>query len=151
MCLESRKTRQALRDLKDRDPEFYKELTNGKSQPNLIQNGVVAEDEEIGAEIEDIDADDSNVSVNQVINGIVDEQLPDGFTVQTSGVWMPTSIAECSDEAEIVEKDGLTVKNLKETNEGMGRGKRKRESNRLYSSHAFWRHNDSEGSDVGEA
>jgi hypothetical protein len=71
---------------------------------------------------------------------------------------MSTSIAECSDEAEIVARDGLTVKNLKEmdqmpvveTNEGMGQGKRKCQSNRLYSSHAFWCHNDNEGSDVGE-
>ena len=60
-CLESQKTRQVLRDLKDTDPEFYKELLKGKSQLNLIQNEVVAEDEEMGTEIEDIDADDSNV------------------------------------------------------------------------------------------
>ena len=70
-CLESRKARQALRELKETDPEFYhNELMAGKHVSLLPGQGeVLDEDNEVGGENEE--GDDCYLSISQIVEAVV--------------------------------------------------------------------------------
>ena len=139
-CLESRKARQALRELKETDPEFYhNELMAGKHASLLPGQGeVLDEDNEVGGENEE--GDDCYLSISQIVEAVVKGTDLMGPTD------MVEPITENTDEAEMERELRITETQM-DTGDERGRGKRKREPNTLYT-HAFWRHYDEDTSDV---
>ena len=152
-CLTGFNARQALRNMKDTDPEFWNELTmkttDSVSLPD--EDLMTPEDESLlAAELEDEDLDDSDVTTKTVIASILDKKLPKGTAARESGSLMLDRAAESLDDIDepVGESDlgtssgGTSAATVDE----MGPGKRKRKPNTLY--REFWRHNDSDDSDV---
>jgi hypothetical protein len=143
-CLESRKARQALRELKETDPEFYNELTAGKNSSLLGQKEVLDEDKELGPD-ENEEGDDCCLSINRIVEAVVKGSDMMGLTNSESEM-MVKSIAENPDESEL-ERELELAETPMDTSDERGRGKRKREPNTLYA-RAFWRHYDEDTSDL---
>ena len=141
-CLESRKARQALRDLKETDPAFYhNELMAGKNSSLPGQEEVLEEDNDLkqGPEADE-KGDDCYLSISQIVEAVVKGTDLMGPTD------MVEPITENTDEAEMERELRITETQM-DTGDERGRGKRKKEPNMLYA-RAFWRHYDEDTSDV---
>jgi hypothetical protein len=145
--LTSYDARQKLRDLKTTDSEFWDELTR-KSAAGLI----IADEDNVAEDEENTDPffeDDSDLPCDAIISTVLGTH-PVGVTLNATGDVVSAAAAESLDNDKIDEllPNEVTENNDKagETAE-MGRGKRKRTSNKLYSTNAFWRHHDNDGSD----
>jgi hypothetical protein len=162
-----------LRNLKTTNAEFWGELTGQELDDNLNQlpksDETLSEDIEPDASLEDNDADDSDLSIQTLINVMIKKDLPAGVGTRKSGaltsivdaensVDIPLEPVECIDGVNgvVVEsrapgeqkKDGGVVTVELEgpgPSRASGRGMRKKLANRLYDQ--FWRHNDDDGSD----
>jgi hypothetical protein len=127
--------------LKETDPEFWKELTTEKT-PELPAKNVKLPEDKLDEDEEALD--DSELPLSVVIEAIADGQCPEGFAVRRAGGLMSVVDAERLD-IDVEDPKELT-ENVENTE--LGRGKRIRKANNLYSSSTFWRHHDDDDSDV---
>ena len=149
--------------------EFWGELTGGlELNANQLPkpDETISEDIEPDVSLEDNDADDSDLSIQTLINVMVKNDLPAGVGTRKSGAL--TSIAEaenpdnvdmissslepvgCGEELIVRENSVVESQTHREKQEVVmvtveGRGMRKKMANKLYEK--FWRHNDDDGSD----
>jgi hypothetical protein len=160
-CLKGYAAREALRNLRTTNVEFWEELTRLESNENRLPKSdeILYEDIEPDASLEDNDADDSDLSIKTLINVMVKNDLPAGVGTRKSGALTSIVEAENSDVVDIplepiecVEKKNRGEKSIDESRvqgwiEGpsSGRGKRKKVANKLYEQ--FWRHNDDDDAD----
>lgn len=136
-CLTSFNTRKRLWEMKDRDPEFWKELTEVKTVGLPAPDVTMPEDE---PDREDQLTDDSELPLNAVIEEIINGTCPDGIAHCPTGGLMSVADAERLDlepEPDVVASQDVETKDTK-----LGRGKRHRTENKLYTSSTFWRHHD---------
>lgn len=133
--------------------EFWKELTGLESneKPLPKSDEILSEDIEPDASLEDNDADDSDLSIQTLINVMIKNDLPDGVGTRKGGAL--TSIVEAENtgldivepvQVECVEKRIDGEDDIVQV-EDRGRGRRKKMANKLYAK--FWRHNDDDDSD----
>ena len=138
--------RQALRNMKDTDPEFWNELTMKMPEdlPLPDETKIMPEDERLlSAEVENEDFDDSEVSIKAVIASLDTNKFPRGIAPCEGGLLMSVRAAESLEEMGPGTGDFETA-----LPEKLGPGKRKRKPNTRYRAADFWRHNDSDGSDI---
>ena len=141
-CLTGTAVRAKLRNLRDTDPIFWNELTSPDPQAVLPPEDVPQAEDEYSDTVDDVD--DSDVPIDVVIENLVAGVAPQGYVVGDGGRFQAEVDAERFDDKPATEIDGGDDSGKK-----MGRGKRRKQANRLYG--AFWRHNDSEPSDVEDA
>ena len=146
--LTSYEARQKLRDLKSSDPEFWAELARKTTPDHNTEITAAADDdnEDFVEDDENIDPlfeDDSDLPCNVVIASVLGQQ-PRHVTATANGDLVSTRVAEYIDNEEL-----SVVKQKHETD--LGHSKRKKITNKLYSSKSFWRHNDNEASDSENA
>lgn len=161
--------RRALRDLKTTDPIFWNELVTAKDAKVPTEADNVAEDEPIEDGIEDLDADDSEVTVKTLIKAMINDKLKPGVVKRSSEALMsaqdaddiefvvePESEAETSSETVL---NGKVVNKQRVKHEVKGntpnittvrRGTRTKYPNKQYAAEAFWQHHDDNPSDVDE-
>jgi hypothetical protein len=84
-------------------------------------------------------SDDSDIPIQVLLGQMMERKLPEGFSIVDTLI-----VAECV--AEEFEDEAATVVVVEE--EELGRGKRRRRPNQLYSRKTFWRHDDNED-DIG--
>jgi hypothetical protein len=136
--------RQNLRELKETNPEFWKELTQKKASELIVVSENMAEDEDGEAAVFE---DDSDVPCEAVIANLLGVS-PTGVKLNDTGDIVSAAAAESMETPSDAVK--LEIKNdlgNNSDNGGLGRGKRKRTQNTLYNTKSFWRHNDNDASD----
>ena len=76
-----------MRNLRTTNAEFWGELTGMKSGEDQIpkSNDTLSEDIEPDASLEDNDADDSDLSIQTLIDVMVKNNLPAGVATRKSG------------------------------------------------------------------
>lgn len=134
-CLTSFNMRQALRNMKDTDLEFWNELTMKMPEDLSLpdETKIMPKDENLlTAELDDEDFDDSEVPIKVVIALLDTIELPRGIAPHEGGSLISVRAAESLEETSPVP-------------EKLGPG---RKPNTRYRVADFWRHNDSDGSDV---
>ena len=107
---------------------------------------MLPEDVEPDAELEDADADDSDLSMPMLI-AVMTRDIPETVGSRKTGTLVSLSDAENVDlDLELVPPVEANVEEPKEEKvpKGSGRGKRKNFANKLYKGDAFWRHNDND-------
>jgi hypothetical protein len=135
--------------MKHTDPEFWEELTKGQSQDSQLPNTsakTFPEDNEHDTHLEDVVADDSELPMSILIAAMTGSELPENVGVGESGGLVSLAEAEdidveqefASAEADQPNSDERHDEDPKEE----GRGKRRKTTNKYYSSVAFWWHND---------
>ena len=129
--------RSRLRELEVTDPEFYAELTTMRCDETAPPENV-AQPEDVVDRAEEHD-DDCDVPIKVVIEAMTGKNIRKGFASGENGGIASTCAAE---EFE----DDVSVDNHA-YDEELGRGKRQRRPNTLYSSRSFWRHNDDSDED----
>ena len=102
-CLTSFDMRQALRNIKDTNPDFWNELTIKRPEdlPLLDETKITPEDESLlTAELEDEDLDDSEVPMKAMIASLdtTGNKLPKGIAPCEGGSLMTVHAAESLDE-----------------------------------------------------
>ena len=142
-CLTSFEAREALREMKEKDPAFWNKLTTNKVQdlPAEKVSGL-AEDQIVTTEEEDEDEDDSDVPIQTLIAMVVGDEMPDGVAARSSSSLMSIRAAESMSGYPVEEASGETDT----VPEEKGRGKHKKMANRNYGD--FWGYNDGDDSDV---
>ena len=167
--LTSFEARDRMRRLRTEDPEFWKELDEGRVQiprpdEQVFEDAPPAEEDDAG--------DDSSVPLEAVIASVITGQTMDGVVECNGGGLtlggsaeedeeepsiqvvrkaagnkeLPTSVISEDVTDKCVEPCGTEV-GSHDGNSG-GQGKRKKLANRMYSSSSFWHHNDNEASDA---
>jgi hypothetical protein len=128
--------------MKTNDPVFWEELTKGKALDLPKPNETPPEDKDLDTSLEDIDVDDSDVTISTLIGVMTGGELPDHVGIREGGGLASIAEAENVDESAEANHSTNTDKPDSEENKPKeeGRGKRSKISNKLYS--AFWRHND---------
>ena len=164
-CLKSYAARDALRNLRTKNAEFWGELTGLELNDNQLpllpkSDEILSEDIEPDTSLEDNDADDSDLSIQTLIDVMVKNDLPAGVGTRKSGALTSIVDAENSDSVDIpmepieseerIDREDNVVESRawgkqKEAVDGRGRGMRKKVANKLYDQ--FWRHNDDDSSD----
>jgi hypothetical protein len=138
------KVREALRNMKTMDPEFWEELT--RSQPDERLPDVaetLQEDLGFNTELEDKDADDSDVSMQTLITALTREDIPETVGFRKGGTLMSLTDAENADLDEgILLLVEVNVENLTIPSGEVGCGKRQKFASKRYNGEEFWWHND---------
>jgi hypothetical protein len=126
--------------LKQDDPEFWKQLTSKRLQDSAPAESEpqVEDANEENDGFEDDDVDDSDISLGIVINSMLSGSSPQNFLTKDSGTFQSPEDPEPVDE----EAQNEAAEKVEE----LGRGKRAKRANRLYTAD-FWRHNNGDGSD----
>jgi hypothetical protein len=127
--------RAKLRQLKETDPEFWKELTS-KYAEELAPPENVPQPED---DVEDLGTlDDSDVPLKLLTRELTAQGTvaqATGYTITEGGASVSNSLAERFEEEDVQMKaDSDSV------DKDLGRGKRRKQSNRLYSTKTFWMH-----------
>lgn len=130
--------------------EFWEELTRGQPNEQLPDIAeTLQEDLEFDTELEDKDADDSDVSMQTLITTLTGEDIPQTVGFRKSGTLTSLADAENADlDDEMLPQAEPNVENPQMMkSEGIvpgevGRGKRQKFATRRYNGEAFWRHND---------
>ena len=134
--------RARLRDLKESNPEFWKELTTSEnripSENDPQHKDIIDSDEDNSVE------DDSNVPLGVLIQELTEKKVRRGFAINKMGGLVADSEAERF-EGTLGPADGGDDNVDKE----LGCGKRQKHRNRLYNNTFFWCHDDD--SDNGDA
>lgn len=129
-------TREKLRQLKHDNPEFWKELDEGRQRALADLEAAALEDEKTNAgPRETMLDDDSAVSSHQVVA----EMMPghtEAAIVKSVAIDQLINGVVATGEAESLDFCGGEEIG-REVEEELGRGKRKRKANTLYS-HRFW-------------
>ena len=136
--LTSFNARETLRNLKTTNPEFWRELTGGRSEDPVNDDQVVDEDD-IEAQAAHYD-DDSDLPCDAVIAHVVHGQVPVGTEVR-AGHLVSTAAAEAIDyEGKKLDwADDVTFA-IGEASSSRAPGKRKVKVNQMYSGTQFWHH-----------
>lgn len=147
--LTSRECREALRQLKKIDPEFYAELVQSESgqsdDTDLVMKGPVMED---ATEVDTGNDDDTSLPFLAVVNHVHGngsrEVLLDAAG-NLAGSRDAESVEIAADDGGIAHlgEVGIVDENGKENDGGdevLGRGKRIKKASRHYPSDFFWRH-----------
>ena len=139
--------REALRNMKTKDPVFWEELTKGETLDLPNPNETQPEDIIPETSFEDIAADDGDLAIPTLIGVMTGGELPDNIGIQEGGGLVSIAEAENVDlqlESSVEESPEASLENKPDGNnpkeEARGRGKRSKVANKQYS--AFWRHND---------
>ena len=140
-----------LRNLKVDDPEFWRELTQADSRSHEITKNLLAPDED---EIDGGKAlgDDSNLPCSAIIARVLGIELsgivagPDGSLTSIAEAEGPNFEeepvhAEGEDDGAAAMVQSKDVDRAEGSKEVLGRGRRKRQRNMLYSQ-TFWHHHD---------
>jgi hypothetical protein len=147
--LTSYAARGALRTLRTTNAEFWGELTRLESNEKHLpkSNEILSEDIEPDTSLEDNDADNSDLSIQTLINVMVKNELPAGVGTRNTGALISIVEAENSDTVDIpLEPVGCVEKIIDgESSIVEGRGRRKKVANKLYEQ--FWRHNNEDNAD----
>ena len=125
-----------LRQLKETDPEFWKELTS-KYAEELAPPENVPQPED---DAEDLGIqDDSDVPLKLLTRELTGQGTTQatGYTISEGGAIVSSSLAE-----QFEEEDVQTKAESDSVDKDLGRGKRRKQSNRLYSAKTFWMHGD---------
>jgi hypothetical protein len=131
--------------------EFWEELTRG--QPNELPDvgETLQEDLEFDTELEDKDADDSDVSMQTLITTLTSEDIPETVGFRKSGTLTSVADAENADlDDEMLPQAEPNVENSQMVRSEViapgevGRGKRQKFVTTRYNGEAFWRHNDND-------
>ena len=135
-CLTSVAARARLRNLKESDPEFWKELT---SSENRVPSESDPQPEDIVDAEENSVEDDSDVPLGVLIQELTEKKVCKGFAISDMGALVAESEAERFENTvdngnDIVDKE-------------LGRGKRRKHPNRLYNNTTFWCHDDDNNGD----
>jgi hypothetical protein len=141
-CLTGVKAREALRNMKRDDPLFWSELTGVDPQDLPDSTKTLPEDCEPDTNLEDEDADDSNLPLQMLIDAMTGGDLPNDVSLQQDGT-LVISLADAENidlEPETASESSVEPKT--ETGQGRGMGKRRKIASRRYNSELFWRHND---------
>jgi hypothetical protein len=136
-CLTSVAARARLRNLKETDPEFWKELT---SSENPVPSENNPQPEDIVDSEENLVEDDSSVPVGVLIQQLTEKKVRRGFAINDMGALVADSEAERF-EGTPEPVDGGHDNVDKE----LGHGKRQKHPNRLYNNTFFWCHDDDNG------
>ena len=139
-CLTSVAARARLRNLKETDPEFWKELT---SSENRVPSENDPQPEDIVDAEDNSVEDDSDVPLGVLIQELTEKKVCKGFAISDMGALVAES------EAERFES---TVDNGNDNvDKELGRGKRQKHPNRLYNNTTFWCHDDDNDGDSDTA
>lgn len=128
-----------LRNLKETDPEFWKELTSSENRV-LSENDPQPED--IVDSEDDSVEDDSDVSLGVLIQELTEKKVRKGFAINDMGTLVADSEAERLESTVDDGKDNVDKE--------LGRGKRQKHPNRLYNNNTFWCHDDDNNGDSDE-
>jgi hypothetical protein len=124
------------------DPEFGKNLPGGKHDeqlPNVAET--LQEDLEFDTELEDKDADDSDVSMQTLITALTREDIPETVGFRKSGTLTSITDAENVDLDEGMLPPQAEA-NVENSSREVGRGKRRKFASKRYNGEEFWWHND---------
>ena len=124
--------RQQLRELKETDPDFWKELEGGNAEEFAAPEVVLPEDREVVDEA----LDDCEVTMDTLIDTILAKKVGK-LTEKEEGLKLD-GVAEQSDIEEAEEREEEKQGQRKE--QTRGEGKRTVKPNRLYEGKGFWRH-----------
>jgi hypothetical protein len=131
-CITGAAARVKLRELNQTDPVFWKELTIQKFDDNVPSENIPQLEDDIVVD-EDIGIDDSDVPLKVLVQELADKpKMTSGYIVSEEGGFISSALAEQFEdevETEVVDKK-------------LGRGKRRKQANRLYSAKNFWMHGD---------
>ena len=130
-CLTGVAARSKLRSLRDTDSNFWEELTSQNTIHLPAKDNPQPEDDP--TDVDPIDElDDSEVQIEDLIESMVMNNVPEGYQVSAAGGLETKAEAESFEEVQI-------VKDADDGDKEIGRGKRVKQSNRLYKD--FWQHN----------
>jgi hypothetical protein len=135
-CLTSVAARARLRNLKETDPEFWKELTSSENRvppENDPQPEDIVDSENGSVE------DDSDVPLQVLIQELTEKKVRKGFAINDMGALVADSDAERFESTVDDGNDNVV--------EDLGRGKRHKHPNRLYNNNTFWCHDDDNSQD----
>jgi hypothetical protein len=141
-------TRDALRNLKTTNAEFWVELTGGQElDDNQLlpkSDETIPEDVKPDASLEDNDADDSDLSIQTLINVMIKNDLPAGVGTRKSGAL--TSIVEAENvdiplEPDERENDVESQVREKQKEDGVVEGPPHQE-NVIFLTALIWSYND---------
>ena len=125
-------TRARLRNLKETDPEFWRELT---SNENEVPSENEPQPEDIVDSEKNLVEDDSDVPLGVLIQELTKKKVRKGFAINDMGTLVADSEAE---RLESTVDDGND-----NVDKELGRGKRQKHLNQFYMyNNLFWRHND---------
>ena len=126
------------------DPEFWEELTRGQPDEQLPDVAeTLQEDLEFDTELEDKDADDSDVSMRTLITALTSEDVPETVGFRKSGTLTSLADAENPDLDEgMLPLAEANVEISTVPSGEVGRGKRRKFASKRYNGEEFWRHND---------
>jgi hypothetical protein len=131
------------------DPDFWAELTRGKTVNLPNSNEAQPEDIDPETSLEDVVADDSDLAIPTLIDVMTGGELPDNVGIRDGGGLVSIAEAENVDLVQLESARDSAEANLEANLENKpkenkpneeGRGKRSKIANKQYS--AFWRHND---------
>jgi hypothetical protein len=142
--LKSFEIREKLRDLHAKNDPFWQELTQVSSRHQAPVVGPVVFEDMI-EEVDEEEMDDSDVSLQKVIEATHRDHVPERTAIRETGGLMVQAEAE---DLDIVPEPLEEGKDELGEGEGAGRVKRKRTANRLYKLADFKRHWDEEASDI---
>jgi hypothetical protein len=140
------KAREALRNMRTTDPEFWEELTRSqhdKQLPDVAET--LQEDLEFDTKLEDKDADDSDVSMQTLITALTREDIPETVGFRKGGTLTSLTDAENVDLDEgmlPLAEANVEIPTIPRPSGDVGRGKRKKFASKRYNGEEFWRHND---------
>jgi hypothetical protein len=123
--------------LRTTNTEFWRELTGLESNESQLpkSNKIISEDIEPDASFEDNNADDSDLSIQTLINVMVKNDLPAGVGMRKSGALTSIVEAENPDIVDInlepVERVEKRINGEDNIVEDRGRGRRKKVANKL--------------------
>jgi len=140
-CLTGVAVRSRLRELRNTDPEFWKELTTRQSE-DIVPPEHVEQPEDKVSTCDTVDTnDDSDVPISAIIGVMLEGSVPSRYSAQDDGGLMCIAVAECAEDVDDSEMSSSDKKH-DSAPEDMGRGKRVKTANRLYKIDQFWRHDD---------
>jgi hypothetical protein len=137
-CLTSVAVRAKLRNLKETDLEFWRELT---SSENLVPSENDPQTEDIVDSKDDLVEDDSDVPLAVLIQELTQKKVRKGFAINDMGALVADSEAERVESMAKSFDDGSD-----NADKELGRGKRKKHPNRFYNN-SFWCHDDNDNCD----
>jgi len=103
-CLTKFAARKKLREMKNTDPEFWKELTKAKTQDLPVLDVALPEDQIVTAD--DDNLDDSELPLSVIIDEIITGACPNGTAHHPAGGLMLVGDAERLD---VEPKEGVVV------------------------------------------
>ncbi|KAG1866769.1 hypothetical protein F4604DRAFT_1928070 [Suillus subluteus] len=127
-----------LHQLKHTDPEFWAELTKSRERTLAAEQAALPEDDAAMQTLDQCINDDSSLSCGDLVVELMGSGIK---TVQGIASTEDGSLIACG-EVEAMEFEGGKEVGLA-VEEELGRGKRRRKANTLYSC-SFWQHHDSE-------